>query len=77
MSTEITEITTQQAADLLHVSRPYLVGMIERGELPARLVGKQRRLLLEDVLAFKKDNEAKRRDALRELAALDQELGLR
>ena len=71
------EITTKQAADLLHVSRPYLVGMIEKGELPARMVGKQRRLPLKDVLAFKKDNEAKRRDALRELAALDQELGLR
>ena len=71
------EITTKQAADLLHVSRPYLVGMIEKGELPARMVGKQRRLPLKDVLAFKKDNEAKRSDALRELAALDQELGLR
>ena len=71
------EITTKQAADLLHVSRPYLVGMIEKGELPARMVGKQRRLPLKDVLAFKKDNEAKRREALRELAALDQELGLR
>ena len=71
------EITTKQAADLLHVSRPYLVGMIEKGELPARMVGKQRRLPLKEVLAFKKDNEAKRRDALRELAALDQELGLR
>ena len=77
MSNETTEITTQQAADILHVSPPYLVGMIERGELPARLVGNQRRLLFEDVLAYKKDNEAKRRDALRELAALDQELGLR
>ena len=77
MSNETTEITAHQAADLLHVSPPYLVGMIERGELPARLVGKQRRLLLEDVLAFKTDNEPKRRDALRELAALDQELSLR
>lgn len=71
------EITTKQAADLLHVSRPYLVGMIEKGELPARMVGRHRRLPLKDVLAFKKDNEARRRDALRELAALDQQLGLR
>ena len=75
MSNETTEITIKQAADLLHVSRPYLVGI--KGEVPAHMVGKQRRLLLEDVLTFKKDNEAKRRDALRELAALDQELGLR
>jgi excisionase family DNA binding protein len=71
------EITTNQAADLLHVSRPYVVGLVEKGELPARMVGKQRRLPLKDVLAFKKDNEAKRREVLRELTALDQELGLR
>lgn len=70
------EITTKQAADLLHVSRPYLVGMIERGELPARMVGKQRRLPLKDVLEFKRDNEAKRRKALSELVAHDQKLGL-
>jgi excisionase family DNA binding protein len=59
------------------VSRPYLVGMIEKGTLPARMVGNQRRLPLQDVLAYKTENQAKRRDALRDLAALDQELGLR
>ena len=71
------EITTQQAADLLNVSRPYLVGLIGKGELPARMVGPRRRLLLADVLAYREENKAKRRGALRELAALDQELGLR
>ncbi len=71
------EITTQQAAELLHVSRPYVVGLADKGLLPARAVGKQRRLLLKDVLAYKRDIETKRREALRELAALDQELGLR
>lgn len=71
------EITTQQAADLLHVSRPFVVGLVDKGLLPARQVGKQRRLMLRDVLAYKRDNEAKRREALRELTALDQELGLR
>jgi excisionase family DNA binding protein len=70
------EITTQQAAELLNVSRPYLVGLIEKGTLPARMVGNQRRLPLQDVLAYKADNRAKRRQALRELSALDQELGL-
>ena len=70
------EITTQQAADLLNVSRPYLVGMIEKGTLPARMVGNQRRLPLKDVLTYKADNRAKRRETLRELAAYDQELGL-
>jgi len=71
------EITTQQAADLLHVSRPFVVGLVEKGDLPARNVGKQRRLMLKDVLVYKRDNEAKRREVLRELTTLDQELGLR
>jgi excisionase family DNA binding protein len=70
------EITTQQAADLLNVSRPYVVGLIEKGTLPARMVGNHRRLPLQDVLAYKADSRAKRRQALHELAAYDQELGL-
>lgn len=70
------EITTQEAADLLNVSRPYLVGLIEKGLLPARMVGNQRRLPLQDVLAYKAENRAKRHKTLDEMAALDQELGL-
>jgi excisionase family DNA binding protein len=70
------EVTTQQAADLLNVSRPYLVGMIDKGVLPSRMVGNQRRLPLRDVLAYKADNRAKRHKILDEMAALDQELGL-
>jgi excisionase family DNA binding protein len=70
------EVTTQQAADLLNVSRPYLVGLIDKGDLPYRMVGNQRRLPLGDVLAYRRENQAKRRDALRELVAVSQELGL-
>jgi len=70
------EITTQQAAELLNVSRPYVIGMIDKGTLPARMVGNQRRLPLKVVLAYKADNRAKRRETLREMTALDQELGL-
>ena len=71
------EITTQQAADLLNVSRPYLIGLVEKGELPVRKVGNQRRLPLADVLEYKARTRANRLEALRELTALDQELGLR
>ena len=70
------DVTTQQAAAILNVSRPYVVGMIDKGLLPARMVGNQRRLPLREVLAYKAENRAKRREALDEMAALDQQLGL-
>lgn len=70
------EVTTQQAATLLNVSRPFLVGMIDNGVLPARMVGNQRRIPLKDVLAHKADHFAKRSKALDQLVAHDQELGL-
>jgi excisionase family DNA binding protein len=70
------EVTTQQAAELLNVSRPFVVGLIDKGLLPSRMVGNQRRLPLKDVLAYRTDNRAKRRESLREMTAIDQELGL-
>jgi excisionase family DNA binding protein len=70
------EVTTQQAADLLNVSRPYLIGLIDTGALPVRMVGNQRRIPLQDLLDYKADIYAKRRETLRELVAYDQELGL-
>ena len=71
-----TEITTQQAADLLNVSRPYVVGLVEQGRLPARMVGPQRRVMLADVLAYKVESKTRARAALKEMVAIDQELGL-
>lgn len=70
------EVTTQQAADLLNVSRPFVVRLIENGTLPARMIGKHRRLLLTDVLAYKADQFTKREQALDEILAMDQEYGL-
>ena len=70
------EISTQEAADLLNVSRPYLVGLLENNTIPHRKVGTHRRVPLKALLEYKAASRAKAEKALQELADLSQELGL-
>lgn len=68
------ELTTQQAADILNVSRPFLVKLIENGEIDHHKVGAHRRIKAEVLLAYKQKRDAKRDKALNELTRLGQEI---
>ena len=62
-------LTTQQAADLLNMSRPYLIKLIEKGDIPHSMVGRHRRLKAEDVFAYKTARDKIRSKAMDELIA--------
>lgn len=70
------ELTTQQAAEILNVSRQYLIKLLERGEIPfTKTEGSHRRLRLHDVLEYRKHRTGQRRDSLDRLARASAEMG--
>jgi excisionase family DNA binding protein len=70
------ELSTQETAELLNVSRPHLVELLEQGKIPFRKVGTHRRVLAKDVFDYKQHIDADRLKVLNELTAQAQELGM-
>lgn len=68
------ELTTQQAADFLNVSRPYLVKLLEENKIPHRKIGTRRRVQFKDLVTFKAQDSIRQHKAANELTEISQEI---
>ena len=72
---ELSELTTKQAAEVLGVSRPFLIGLLERDLIPHRKVGRHRRIFSKDVLSYRETMQAGRKQALDDLVKASEDTG--
>jgi excisionase family DNA binding protein len=70
------ELTTQEAANILNVSRPFVISLLESGQVPYHKVGTHRRIRFADLMIYKRRRDAESEKALREIAAISQEMNL-
>jgi excisionase family DNA binding protein len=70
------ELTTQQAADILNVSRPYFIKLLENGIIPFKKTGTHRKILMQDLMKYREQRAETRKSKIEELSVLSQELGL-
>jgi excisionase family DNA binding protein len=70
------QVTTQEAAKILNVSHPYVIQLLDSGEIPCHKVGNRRRMFYQDLTEYKNTIDAKRRETLAELANQAQELNM-
>jgi excisionase family DNA binding protein len=69
-------LTTQEAADAIGVSHPYLVRLLDNGDIPCAKTGTHRRVRFDDLMAFKERRDGERRERLREITRMSDEMGL-
>ncbi len=70
------EFTTQEAADFLNVSRPYVIKLLEQGVIPFHKIGAHRRINAHDLMMYKQNSDDERKKAFGELAKLSQDMKL-
>ncbi len=70
------ELTTQEAADLLNVSRPYLIRLLDQEKIPFHMVGRHRRILFKDLMQYRQQSKRAKFKAMQELTEMDEDQGI-